>query len=283
MKRSLVVTACFLGMALSRFAFAADYTAADALFDLRNADDRSSVTKAVAAYEAVLKGTTGADRIYGLARVAQLQVFEAGYTKGLSDDQRKDIFDKCYEDSERLNPSNFSGLKVPHYYTFRTLCLGQWGRLETNPVKKLARIPVLKSMVNQSLAQTDAQQLFYGYGVLRVVAAIKINPAADIAGLYDKVEGLRMLSDTGDGMFTQANLDKNYEDDALLVRDYVENYRYRAEALVANGLKDQAKALLDAKIAEITQAAADGLLPAGREPETLGELDLMKSYRATLN
>ena len=283
MRLSLFAAACFFGLTFSRLAFATDYTAADALFDARNAHDKSTISNAVAAYESALAGATGADRIYGLARVAQLQIFEAAYLKGLTDEQRKDLLEKCYQDSERLNPDNFKGLKVPQYYTFRTLCLGQWGRLESNPIKKLARIPILKSLVNNGLAQNDAQQLFYGYGIRRVVAAMKVNPSAEIAGLYDKAEGLRMMSDSGDGLFTATNLDKNYEDDSLLVRDYVENYRYRAEALVANGFKDQAKALLDTMIAQITQAAADGLLPAGREPETLGELDYMKDYRATLN
>ncbi len=282
MNRSLLTTACFLGLAFSRLALATDYSSADALFDLRSATDKSTVTKAIAAYETILAGATGAERVYGLARVSQLYVFAGTYANGVTKDEKKDLFDKCYSESERLNPNNFQNLKVPQYYFFRAICLAQWGLLETNPIRKLARVPALKNLVNQGLAQNDAQQLFYGYGIRRVIAAIKINPSADIAGLYNKSEGLRMLGDSGDGILAAANLDKNYEDDTLLVRDYVDNFRYRAEALVANGLKEDAKAVYDATIASITKMQADGTLPAGREPETLGELALIKDARAAL-
>ena len=265
-----------LGSVLCAFtAGAADFSSADALFARRGTGYGSNTfvanqntQAAINAYEAMVPGLRGPDLVYAMSRIGQLYHFQGDILTDTGDKgSRKEIFDKCEREIERINPAKV-GENAPYYY-FKGVCAGFYAEAG-NLVDKVARAGYYKRGSSKDVLYRAIDRGFYTYlggGIYRVGAAVFSNPLAALVGLYKPSEAI---------LLTKKALALPGGPDGLTGADFCDNYRFLGLAYLALPTpdRDQAStAFHNALTYFATSRNGDSVtadyLPQGQEPETL--------------
>jgi hypothetical protein len=243
-------------------AFAADFSEADALMAKRG-DGEAAVATARSAYEQMLPSLSGADLVYAVSRMAQLDTYLAeGVLPHELTDKRRAILLRCHDQLlPRISPDVVG--ETPEYYYWRGTCLALWADLATT-MQRLTKVALLKQLLKGGMALDTRYQ---GGGIYRVFAGVAIHPGARPVGLYDPQGALEKLNQ---GIAAPA-----YRGDVLAGKDYYVNHHYKVEALRALNRKAEALEFARATVAEIEARRDSDTLPEGLEPETLHELKVI--------
>ncbi|MCX6104255.1 MAG: hypothetical protein NTY08_00260 [Proteobacteria bacterium] len=204
-----LVSAVFIGLALSQAAFAVDFSAADSLFSQRE-NNRANISQARALYVQILnQATTVNDKIRAAEQLGRLALYEGEMLLAKSDSSsRKTVFGDCWCRStslfsrscnepgwvEKISPSAI-GQRVPAYYYYRGMCIGYWGEA-SNVIEQAAFSGALREAVNGGLdlASSNSSSSYYeGGAVHRVAANVWSNPLARAVGLYDAKQALAQI------------------------------------------------------------------------------------------
>ena len=271
MRRVLLGAAMTL-LTLSPMASAADQWAdADALFNAREGS-RDNMAQARAKYLAILdSATTNADKIRAVSQLGRLAIYDGEMTLPKTDIvNRKLVFSDCWNGFvEKIAPAVVG--ENPNYYYFKGVCLAYWGEA-AGPLASLPYVPTLRDMISKAKA---ADTRFEGGGAFRLSAGVYSNPAARPVGLYSPNQA---VTDAEAAVQLSA-----YPGDPSSGAEYYDNWRGMALCYDEAGRKDDAKAVLEDKIAELQDLVASGSLPAGRGPEAKWNLDQMQQHLTRLN
>lgn len=248
--------------AVASSAQAYDFTAADELFAQRASTEEGAeaISNALAAYRAALDTVTGDEKLYAVAQIARLYIYDGDMTRSESDKKaRMRIFDNCLDTlEEHIHPDQVGA--TPQYYYYKVYCLALWGKA-AGPLRILLRAPTLKRAIREGL-KLDTR--YEGGGLPRMVGAVYLNKKARPIGLYKPAKALTLIE--------QAIASEGIEDRAypeiLTGADVAENYYHYAEALLKNDRKSEAIEILEQTIAEYEELIELEALPEGREPET---------------
>lgn len=248
--------------AVASSAQAYDFTAADELFAQRASTEEGAevISNALAAYRAALDTVTGDEKLYAVAQIARLYIYDGDMTRPESDKKaRMRIFDNCLDTLEEyIHPDQVGA--TPQYYYYKVYCLALWGKA-AGPLRILLRAPKLKRAIREGL-KLDTR--YEGGGLPRMVGAVYLNSRARPIGLYKPDKALTLIE--------QAIASEGVEDRAypeiLTGADVAENYYHYAEALLKNDRKSEAIEILEQTIAEYEELIELEALPEGREAET---------------
>lgn len=262
---SLVFLSTHLSSAL------ADFATADALFQ-RRAEGREVVAQARSAYMDLLTHVSSpSEKIRAAGQLGRLAIYEGDMLlpKDQTED-RKSIFRQCWDDFiERISPAAVG--ENGEYYFFKGMCLAFWGEA-AGTLQSLPQVPALLGSINQGKEKgfTDIE----GGGIHRLAAGVYSNEKARPLGLFKPEEALADINKSLESQGTPGGTSG---------KNFFENWRIKGRVLVALGRKDEARSLMNEKIAEITSLIENDELPQGREPETLWVLASLKTEVSQLN
>ncbi len=256
--------------AVASIAQAYDFTAADELFAQRapTEEGAEAISEALAAYHAALDTVTGDEKLYAVAQISRLYIYDGDMTRPESDKKaRMRIFDKCLDTLKaHIHPDEVGA--TPQYYYYKVYCLALWGKA-AGPLRILLRAVTLKRAIREGL-KLDTR--YEGGGLPRMVGAVYLNSKARPIGLYKPEQALTLIE--------QAIASEGVEDRAypeiIAGADVAENYYHYAEALLKNDRKPEAIELLEQTVAEYEELIELEALPVGREPETRYYLEKLR-------
>lgn len=254
---------------LSWSAYAADFSAADALFALRG-NGTAATAAARSAYDAMLPSLSGQELVYAVSHMAQLDIYAGEILIPKAEKEtRRNIFKRCFDElMPKINPE-LVGL-TPNYFYWRGICLAFWGEA-SSLVERLAKVGEIKKMLAGGLA---ADTRYYGGGIMRLSAGVTSNPMSRAIGLYDPEGGLAKLNAALEA--------SNFPGEANAGAQVYANHRYKVETLIELNRKAEALELTNAAIEEIEYLQSENSLPAGIEPETLWELNRLQDLKTRL-
>ena len=274
MRQSILALA--LGLTLTSGANAGVFDQADALFANR-ANGLAAVAAARAEYVRLSSGATGSNLAYVVQQIGRLAIYEGLYllpNTSAQNARRTAIFNECRQLAGRLADQ---APYVNQYSYWRATCNGLW--IKYAPIQdRLFQVPEIKRNFNQ-LAGDDLEikpelgidQRYQSGGLPRTLAGIYSHGLSSLLrdGLPNQDKALVMID--------RAMRSQAFPGDSTRGDSFYSNHRIKAEVLVAREDQAGARALLEQAIEEINELEAGGDLPAGIEPETLGERALMQS------
>ncbi len=273
MRSTLLISAAVAVLSFAGAARADQWTTADAAFQQRDGN-RARIADARAQYQAILAAaTTEGDKLRAASQLGRLAIYEGEMLLPKTDTAgRKAVFSECWQGFiEKIKPGTNGVGESPNYYYFKGVCLAYWGQA-AGPLASLPHVPTLKDMIAKGLLQ---DKRFEGAGVHRLAAGVYSNKAAIAVGLYKPDEALANAQ--------QAVQLPAFPGDVSSGAEYYDNWRGLALTQDEKGLKDDAKATLEEKIAELEDLLSSNTLPQGREPEAKWNLQEMKDHLARLN
>jgi hypothetical protein len=262
----------FVGvLSVSAVATAADFGAADALFQ-RRAEGPAVIEQAKDAYAAELGSADRAQKLYAVDRLSRLAYYQGLITPESAADQRKSFFKRCWDDVENIIAPATIG-ENPEYYYWKGVCMAQWAKAN-GIASSLSKSGELVRTLEKGI-QVDAT--FEGGGFYRLGAAVYQNlpPVNPFGPTYDINKSLEWAnSSIASPAYSGA------ENPDTATGDYFYNvYEYRSVALDRKGNRSGALANLKAAISRIEQ----GDVAPDREPETAAVLQTLKDLAGTLN
>lgn len=295
--RTLISTLGFgvASLAFASSALALDWSRADALFNQR-ATGRPAVADARQAYTSLLQqAQTKADKLRAATQLGRLAIYEGEMLlPKTARDERRSIFSQCWCADPRtsglpprgtcatpgfidqISPSRL-GEAHPSYYFFHGACLSYWSE-QGSLSERLAFSATIKTDIETGLG-TDTR--FEGGGIQRLKAGVQSNPATKALGFFNPTAALAAVD--------EATASAPFPGDPLVGAEYYENWSMKASVLIqlhaeepTGDWRNQALALLEAKIAEMDEKVADGALPVGHEPEFRHAHSVMKEQYRTL-
>lgn len=271
----------FISLASSGNAQAGVFDTADGLFRTREAN-AANVQSARAEYVRLLPTVSGTDLAYAVQQIGLLATYEGSYLIPDSDGtnaRKAQIFNECRQAAARL-ASDASQKTVYAYW--RMSCTALWLKYATT-VQRLAELSQIKAyfddLVGPDLEVKPAHNLdmrYQGGGMSRALSAVYSNQLSSLIreGLPNGAKALEMAD--------RAIASRAFPGDVNTGADYYRNYRHKAEALNFLGRTADAQTVLGDAIAEVEERQAEGDLPRGIEPESKGELAVMKSMISAL-
>lgn len=175
---------------------------ADKDFALRanSKDGKEHMDKAQKAYTDVLKDpkSNDADKLHAAARLGRLAYYRGDLLTSKDDHKaRVEIFRQCVSDMDAIesihvkNPKDPNKLEpTPEYRYWRATCLALQAK-SSGAFAKLGLIGPLKTALKEGLEQGDD---YADGGIDRVAAAVYINSAGRIFGLYHPEEALKLIN-----------------------------------------------------------------------------------------
>jgi hypothetical protein len=272
MRSTLIISAAAAVLTFATAARADQWSAADAAYALREGN-RAKIAEARAAYKQILDAaTTEGDKLRAVSQLGRLAIYEGEMTLPDSDTAgRKTIFADCWQGfTNKIQPGTNGVGENPAYYYFKGVCLAYWGKA-AGPLASLPQVPTLKALIAGGQTQ-DVR--FEGGGIYRLMAGVYSNKAAIAVGLYRPDDALAAAKN--------AVAQGAYPGDPSGGADYYDNWRGLALTQDEKGLKDDAIATLNDKIAELQDLADNNALPQGREAEAKWNLQQMKDHLARL-
>lgn len=274
-KRLAVATTLAAALSTTTIAQAGVFDTADRLFTQRE----GSLTNAQAAraeYVRLLPTLAGTQLTYAVQQIGLLATYEGSYLVPETDAnnaRKAQIFNECRQAAAKLQPD---ASQKTAYAFWRLSCTALWLRYAST-VQRLAELSSIKAyfddLVGPDLEIKPAHNLdlrYQGGGLLRALSAIYSNQLASLIrdGLPNGAKALEMAD--------RAIASRAFPGDANTGADYYRNYRHKAEALNFLNRPSEAQAVLADAIAEIEERQSDSDLPVGIQPETKGELQVMK-------
>ncbi len=272
------LTASFLTAGIAR---AGIFDTADGYYRSREAN-AANAQSARAEYLRLLPSLSGADLAYAVQQIGLLATYEGSYLIPDSDGtnaRKTQLFNECRQAASRLQ-SDASQKTV--YAFWRLSCTALWLKYATT-VQRLAELSQIKAyfddLVGPDLEIKPAHNLdmrYQGGGLSRALSAVYSNQLSSLIrqGLPNGAKALEMAD--------RAIASRAFPGDVNTGADYYRNYRHKAEALNFLGRTADAQTVLTDAIAEVEERQADGDLPRGVEPETKGEVDIMKGMLSAL-
>jgi hypothetical protein len=247
---------------------------ADRLFQ-RRAEGSAVIAQSRAEYKRVLQNATGLDKGYAIQQIGRLAVYEGMYV--YTDDQRAQRA-ATFGDCRTLAGTMSGDAQLRTYYAYwRLQCTALWMKYAT-VAERLARLGEVKrdfnEVVNDDLEVRPELMLdvrYMGGGIYRTLAGIYSNSLSNL--MRDNLPNGSMALT----MVDRALRSRPYPGDANEGASYYSNYRQKAEVLTYNRQTADARTVLDDAIEEIEALQEAEELPAGLEPETIGELGVMRS------
>lgn len=265
-----------LTLGLMPMAKASVFDAADHLFAARDGSV-ANCEAGIAEYQKVLSGAAAGDQAYAVQQIGRLVSYEAEYLLPRDDSansRRAALYDHCRQATTTL--VNQPAYQAQYVY-WRMACSANWLK-NASTSERLAQLGGIRSDFDRAVGgdlepkQDVGLDLRYeGGGVERVLAAIYANPLATLVRI-SLPNGNKALE-----MANRALASRPYPGDVNGGSEYYRNYRQKAEALNYLQRRTEAQQVLQAAIDEITERQGDNSLPVGLEPETRGELEVLRS------
>jgi tetratricopeptide (TPR) repeat protein len=266
----LILSSLILATQLTSPALA-DFSTADSLY-ARRAEGRAIVAEARTAYlDALSSATNSADKIRAASQLGRLAIYEGDMllTKDQTE-ERKPIFRQCWDSFiEKINPNTVG--ENGEYYFFKGMCLAFWGEA-AGTLQSLPQVPNLLGAINRG--QEKGFIDLEGGGINRLAAGVYSNEKARPLGIFKPEEALAAI----DNALASPGIPGGTSG-----KNFYENWRIKGRVLVTLGRTDEARALMNDKIAEISALVDNDELPQGREPETLWVLSSLKTEVSLLN
>ena len=276
LKTTIRATIAVFGFAITSGSVQASvFDHADQMFAQRE-NNSQNVAAARSEYLSLMTSVTGADLGYAVQQIGRLAVYEGTYL--ISDDtannaHKAQIFDQC-----RTTAARISGQPplLTIYSYWRLACSALWIRYATG-TERLTKLGEVKQefddLVDDQLnirADRAVDLRYEGGGINRVLAGIFGDPLSALIrrGLPNGAKALDMAN--------QALSARAYPGDPNQATDYYSNHRYKAVALRSSLRSADALTELSSAISEIEERDHDGDMPQGIEPETRGELVLLR-------
>ena len=258
-------------------AHAGIYDAADALFAAREGGEADVAAARTAYQEALSSATSSEDKAYGVQQLGRLAVYEGVYLLPDLDAnkvRKAGIFDAC----RRTTLLIASEVVVRSVFTYwQMACTAQWMKYAT-VADRLAQLGDIRrnfdEVVDDDLeirADAGIDGRYYGGGIYRVLAGIYSNVLASLMR-----DGLPR-GDKAQMMIDRALAARAYPGDDNAGADYYMNYRHKVEVLQFNGQAQEAERVRTTAIDELEELLAGDGLPSGLEPESRGELRLLRA------
>ncbi len=274
-KKLVVAAALAASFFTASLAHAGVFDAADRLFALRESN-AANVASARAEYLRLIPSLTGAPLAYAVQQVGLLATYEGTYLIPDSDAtnaRKTQIYNECRQTAAKLQ--NDATQKTIYAY-WRLSCTALWLRHATT-VQRLVELSAIKTyfddLVGPDLEVKAAHNIdmrYQGGGMARSLAGIYSNQLASLIrdGLPNGAKALEMAD--------RAIATRAFPGDTNTGADYYRNYRHKAECLNFLGRAADAQAVLTDAISEVEERQSDDDLPVGIQPETKGELTVMK-------
>jgi tetratricopeptide (TPR) repeat protein len=244
MKKIQILVGALFTVFLGTSAVAYDFSEADTLFAQR--EDSSTIAKTRALYEKALSSSASReDLLHAVERLGKLAFYEGELLTSQDDSsKRKQIFSKCLDYVENVNPSKIG--KTGIYFYWKTSCLALWGRA-AGMLSAAGRLSELKDNMKQGL---EFDMDYAGGGIHRVVATIHLR-ASWLSGLQDYEKALVQINEA---------VKKGPE--------YFNVYLVKAEVLRALNRNNEALVVLENAKRELEKLVRANKLPLNLEPES---------------
>ncbi len=253
MKKVQFLVAALFTVLICTAAVAHDFSEADAAFALR--EDSSTIAKTRGLYEQALNSSASKeDLLHAVERLGKLAYYEGELLLSQDDSsKRKQIFSKCLEYVENINPAKIG--KSENYFYWKTSCLALWGRA-AGMISAAVRLGELKDNMKQGLEfNTD----YAGGGMHRVVATIHLR-ASWLSGLQDYEKALVQINEA-----------------AQKGPEYFNVYVVKAEILKALDRGNEALVVLETAKRELEKLIRAKQLPVNLGPESKIFLNQIKA------
>lgn len=268
--KSMILGAVVAGSTLVTQAFAADFTAADELFE-RRGEGVAVINEGKDAYAAQLGASNTTEKLYALGQMSRLAYYEGLIVPESDRDARVALYRRCWDDLEaHINPSQVGD--TVEYYFWKGVCMASWARAK-GIGSSLAQSGELVETVETGLTLDDTYE---GGGFYRLGSAVfqnlpPVNPFGPTRDLARSLEYAELAIES------EAYAGEEIPDTAT--GDYFFNvYEYQAIATNALGDRDGAIAILEDAISRIQE----GDVPSDRMPETTAFLDILQRLRSSL-
>jgi hypothetical protein len=258
------------GMVVAAQAFAADFTAADALF-ARRAEGKAIIAEGKDAYASLLASATSEQKIYAVSQMSRLAYYEGLITPESEKKDRQDFFKRCWDDVEANIKPEAVG-ETPQYYFWKGVCMASYSKAK-GIAASLSRSAELVSTIEKGL-QVDST--YEGGGFYRLGAAVfqnlpPVNPFGPTQDLNRSLQYAELA------IASPAYAGERYPETAS--GDYFFNvFEYEAVAKSRLGDRDGAVATLEEAIERIEA----GDVPQDRLPESEAFLPLLRAALESL-
>lgn len=270
MKLAAFVAFSLSGVVCSTQAFAADFSAADALF-ARRAEGKAVIAQGKDAYSAQLGSANKAQKIYAVSQMSRLAYYEGLITPESEKKDRQDFFKRCWDDVEaNLKPETVG--ENPQYYFWKGVCMASYAKAK-GIAASLSRSAELVSTIEKGI-QVDPT--YEGGGFYRLGSAVFQNlPPVNPFGPTQDLN--RSLQYSELAIASPAYSGEQFPETAT--GDYYFNvFEYQAVAKSRMGDRDGAVATLQEAIERIEA----GDVPQDRLPESEAFLPLLRAALESL-
>ncbi len=259
----------------ANLAQASVFDAADSLFAQREGS-AANVASARAEYLRLIPSQTGAQLAYAVQQVGLLAIYEGTYLIPDSDAtnaRKTQLFNECRQTAAKLQGD---AAQKTVYSFWRLSCTALWLRYATT-VQRLVELSAIKTYFNDLVgpdleikAAHNLDMRYQGGGLARSLSGVYSNQLASLIrdGLPNGDKALEMAE--------RAIASRAYPGDTNTGADYYRNYRHKAESLNFLGRTTEAQTVLEGAISEVEERQTGDDLPVGIQPETKGELTVMK-------
>ncbi len=248
-------------MFLSSSAFGFDFSAADELFT-RRAESVATIQNAIESYRSIpVESLSTDENIYAVEQVGALYVYW-GYVFDQADTRgRVAIADRCISHIEKIKPGGAIPAN-PQYYYWRAACMMARG----NAAGITASLSQAQAVLDTIDAGRRIDPSYEGGGFDRLSGVLyaKLPSFNPFGPSGDMNRALREFRRAIDSPAYIHPLNPSWRDsDSESGELFYSTHFYYGEALLANGQRAEAKALVEQALADIDQ----GLIARGREPE----------------
>jgi len=278
MIRAVLTTLFSSAVALGSLAHAGTFDEADRLFALREGSLANSAASR-AEYQRLLPTVANAELAYAVQQIGRLAAYEATYL--LPDDnanraRKVELWSGCRSAVERLEP--VAAQRTVYAY-WRLTCTAQWLKYASIQ-DRLNQIAAIKTyfdgLIDANLeikAEWGIDTRYYGGGIYRTLAGVYSNGLSALVreGLPNGPKATQMID--------RALAAGDYPGDTTTLYgvDHFMNHRQKVEVLRFTRDDGGAARVKQEAIETIEDLIALGELPETLEPETKGELNVLRT------
>ena len=250
-KARTAILGSLLASVVSFSAQAADFSAADAAFELRA--DPAELTQAFALYSAIAPTVSGADLIYTVEQLSKLAYLKGNVAPESDSAARKVAFKSCTDAADLISPANF-GSETFQYHYWKGLCLAAWAKAN-GVLKSLEKAGEILGHIEDGKKLDDTYE---GGGFYRVGSAVYLNLPPLFGGDIDKALDYSRKAIASPAYSGSPNPDTDTGNYFYLA------YLYAGQIAAKKEGKEAAKAIIKSALDRI----AEGDIPTSRQPET---------------
>jgi len=265
----------------SSASLAASFEQADALF-ARRGEGRALIEQARAEYKRQLQNASPEHTVYAVEQLGKLAYYEGELVLPGGDGPdaaRAAVFQDCRDFVENI--AQIDSARTEYHY-WKLLCTAFWVR-HASRMAALFQVGQIRSYFDSVVGddlelrpELALDSRYMGGGLLRVMAGILRDDLSSMlrSSLPDREQGLALIE--------RALASPAFPGDVHAGDMWYVNFRGRGDLLIRLGRSDEAREVLTSAIAEIEDLQSAGELPQGLEPETMGEMNVMRNLLGSL-